>query len=182
MLKKVVCIIGGLISIISVFLPVFLITYIYHYPDSGTKFTAYYWIFGQYLLQEKGEPDELYFYDIDIFGTICMMIIIMGAMLVIMNAGGDSEFDLIKGLIGGLLVILAMISYTEAIFSMDFRGYYYNYYFTTDFINYIIEDAEKVRITLSYGYYTALIGGIVSVGGSIISIIPILKGTSDEGE
>jgi len=180
MIKKVICIIGGLISIISVFLPVFLITYEHHFY--GTKLTVYYWIFGQFLRQEKGEPDELYFPDIDILGTICMMIIITGSMLVIMNANENSRLGLIKGLIGGLIIIIAMISYTEAIISKDFSGYYYSYYYMTDLINYIRYSAEKVRITFSYGYYAAIIGGIVSIGGSIISLIPILKRTSDEGE
>ena len=133
----------------------------------------------QYLLQEKGEPDELYFYDIDILGLICMMVIVMGAMLVIMNSGEVSELELIKGLIGGLLIILAMFLYTQAIISSDFYRYYY---FTTDFLIDIRWDAENVVIALSYGYYLALIGGIVSVGGSIISIIPILRGTPNDGE
>jgi len=163
MIKKVICTIGGIISIISTFLPVFIITYVRTYANlTKKKFTIYYWMFGQIIFQEKGESAVFRFRYIDLLGTTCMMIIIVGAMLVIMNGGDNSKEGLIRGLIGGLLVIIAMISYAEVINSYMF------YYYTSETIRNIMWSADKVQFTLSYGYYGALIGGITSIVGSIL--------------
>lgn len=185
MTNKILCRIGGIISIISVFLPVFVFTY--SIGLEGDDITVYYWMFGQIIsiLQDEGadEPVTFRFRELDILGTLCMMLIIIGAMLVIINADSDSKV----GIIGGILIIAAM-GYYVIVISLLLDGNRNLYvllryrfsYFTTDFIRFLTQGNEvKLQYTLSYGYFAALIGGIISIGGSII---PKRKKISNNGE
>jgi len=181
MTNKILCKIGGIISIISVFLPIFIFTY--SIGLEGDDITVYYWMFGQIIsiLQDEGadEPVTFWFRELDILGTLCMMLIIVGAMLVIINADSDSK----AGIIGGFLIIATMGYYVLIIsFMLDGNRNIsrYMYYFTTNFIRSLMwGDEVKVQYTLSYGYFAALIGGILSIGGSII---PKRKKISNNGE
>ena len=101
MANKVLCRIGGIISIISVFLPIFSFTYFDRIQEADV--IVYYWMFGQIVSISQDAnaefPVEFYFQNLDFLGTICMMLIIIGAMLVIMNSDNSSK----AGLFGGLL-------------------------------------------------------------------------------
>ena len=136
--KKNLCIIGGVISIISVFLPTFYIiirTEVIHY-----------WIFGLIFWY------ELFFY-FDLVGTVCIILIISSAILVIASANNESKI----GLLGGILIIVALVTYygiVEIRFSMLI--------FDTGYMIIL----SHYTVIPSFGFFTALIGGIISIIGS----------------
>ena len=151
MIKKTLCIIGGILSIISVFLPVITITHIEGYEGH----IIYYWMFGQFMYNKEGEI-LFWFKYLDILGTLFLMSIIVGAMLVILNADEESKI----GIIGGSLIVVSM-----ALFFLIISAKNMNSLIHSDIEVYYV---WYMIFEPSYGFYTALIGGIISIGGSLI--------------
>ena len=152
MRKELISKIGGIVSFISVFLPVLSFELFEN--------IFYYWIFGQVVQPvTDGASDEpvYWFQYIDFFGTIIMMLIIVCAMQIILKASIDSKV----GLIAGIIIIISMISYF-AIVNTDLVNR------TSESLHIILQLEEDIEFVPSYGYYTAIIGGIVSIIGSII--------------
>ncbi len=140
MAKKKLCIIGGVISIISVFLPMFYII----------RDETHYWIYGLVFWSFGG--GELFF-RLDEIGTICIILIIGSAILVI--ASGNSESKI--GLLGGILIIVAIVTY-YGIIEIGTSRILQN----TGYMEYLSRDT----VIPSFGFFTALIGGIISIIGS----------------
>lgn len=166
-INKVLCIVGGIISIFSVFLPVFSMTMT---GVLGGDYIFYYWMFGFAIFHKKGGTNlNPQFYS-DVVGIICMILIIIGAIISIIYAFKDPKKghlfleveapSELEGKSGSILIIAGIITYF-VIFSLIWY---------TD-SNMLIEFAARFSghpnvLIPSYGFFVAIIGGIISLIGS----------------
>ena len=140
--NKVLCIVGGIISIISVFLPVFTITF--GGIEGAADRVFYFWLFGLVAYYRMGLGIAYIYWSFDPFfmitGLICMILIITGAIIVIVRASKESK----NGKFGSILIMATIVSYFALLFFLMARNV----------------------LTPSYGFFVALIGGIISLIGS----------------
>ena len=151
MAKKILCLIGGVIMIISVFLPTLFSTATASGWGITASATVYYWMFGfAYLVftisgggASASFTDSAFF--VDYLGITCMIIIIVGAILAFVMANSDSN----GAMIGGLLGLLGMIIYLIGVYG----GF-----------------AVLILKFLSpfIGAYLCIIGGIIALVGGLL--------------
>ena len=159
MAKKALCIVGGILMIVSTFLPVLFATM--SASGLGVSFSAtiYYWMFGfGYLVAtasyggETASMTDSYF-EADILGGICMAIIIVGAILAFVLSSSESK----AAIIGGLLGMLGMMIYIG--------GVYVNFMVP----NWVAYGAQSGQLMPFVGFYVCILGGILALIGGALS-------------
>ena len=154
--NKVLCIVGGIISLFSVFLPVFSMTM---NNAIGGPYIFYYWMFGLAIFHKQGGTYLVSRFYNEFVGVICMILIITGAIISIISAFKDPK----KGKSGSFLILAGIITYF-VIFSLI---WYMDWNMLIQFAVFFSGPPGNV-LTPSYGFYAALIGGFLSLIGSYL--------------
>ena len=159
MAKKALCIVGGALMVVSMFLPVLF----FNISGSGygVSFSAsvYYWMFGfGYAVASAsygGQTASMTSsnFDLDILGGICMAIIFVGAILAFALAGSDSK----AALIGGLFGMLGMIIYIGGVYG----GFMVP--------SWVTAAASAGYLVPFVGFYLCILGGILALIGGALS-------------
>ena len=159
MAKKALCIVGGVLMIVSVFLPVLFFSMSASGLGVSVNATIYYWMFGfAYLIltaSAGGQTASLTdaYFEPDMLGGICMGIIIVGAILAFVFSSSESKVAIIGGLIG----LLSMIVYIS--------GVYMNFMVP----NWVAYGAQSGQLMPFVGFYVCIVGGILALVGGALS-------------
>ena len=152
--KRIPSLIGGIVIIISVFLPIISINII-DYHDYDVIF--HYWLSGLlYVSAKNGDGRERgYRFDFNIIGFACMVAVIaMGILIIIKSVKQkDSGKIIIFGIIS-TAILVGTTFFMMALLSFAMKN----------------EGLGKFASSLipSYGFYCCIIGGILSVIGGLI--------------
>lgn len=118
MAKKVLCIIGGIIMIISILLPTLFLRMSGESYGISYSIEMYYWMYGYAFLRATAEyggqevSQTATHFEPDLLGLICITIIIVGAILALAKSSSDSKVPLV----GGILGIVGMIAFVAGVY------------------------------------------------------------------
>ena len=158
MAKKGLCIVGGVLMIVSMFLPVLFFNMGGSALGVSYNVSIYYWMFGfAYLVAtvsyggQTGAATDTYF-EMDTLGGICMAIIMVGAILAFVLSSSDSK----AALIGGLLGILGMGIYIGGVYG----GFMVP--------SWVTAAASAGYLVPFVGFYLCFLGGLLAlIGGAL---------------
>ena len=154
MAKKGLCLTGGILMLISIFLPVLWFTASYSAGGVSANASIFYWMFGYAFVivsMSAGGATASYsggvFLGLDVLGLICMIIIIIGAILALAMSSSSSK----GALVGGILGLLSMIIYYVIMF--------------TGAVMYSPLGEFGVLMIPFLGFFLCIIGGILAIAG-----------------
>ena len=155
MAKKNLSLAGGILLLISVFLPTLFVYFHVDYFGVESTMMAFYWMFGYTYatMSAQGYGQSVSasatHFDLDIIGVVCMAIIILGAILALVTA---SKSNSKMPLVGGLLGIVGMIIFLGS------------FYADVSSVHYVSEVAVGV-VAPFIGAWLCIIGGIIAIIG-----------------
>ncbi|TFG05939.1 MAG: hypothetical protein EU539_08815 [Promethearchaeota archaeon] len=160
--NKYCSLVGGIMMIISVFLPVTFYYFTYRTGNFTFTLVIFYWMFGYLYIGAFGEgygetfQESGIFFDIEYVGLICMIMIILVSVIIIAKSyNTTSKFSMHGGILNVLIMFLYLVAFYSG-FMITQRTIIQNF----------LRSGIGVMIPF-LGVFLCLIGGMLSMmGGS----------------